>query len=199
MPDNPYVPASASSADDPFAGRVDFTGVAQVGVHRHVGIGNEFERPKLGLYQQRQQYGVPLAPETVHRNVVVEGGELHVVEGHPFASAPCVAPFGDHRRHVPGIVRMAAFVRFALIPDESPERVGRERPDHGVVQRSRAVLGIVFRIGGENVVPYVPGGLPAHPGFDARGSPVAFDQADRNAERPGVSCAPSLPTLTGTA
>lgn len=145
-----------SLSDDPFAGRVDFTGVAQVGVHRHVGIGNEFERPKLGLYQQRQQYGVPLAPETVHRNVVVEGGELHVVEGHPFASAPCVAPFGDHRRHVPGIVRMAAFVRFALIPDESPERVGRERPDHGVVQRSRAVLGIVFRIGGENVVPYVP-------------------------------------------
>lgn len=77
-PTNPYVPASASSASLCPTIRLPGGWISRASPRsvfiRHVGIGNEFERPKLGLYQQRQQYGVPLAPETVHRNVVVEGG-----------------------------------------------------------------------------------------------------------------------------
>ena len=165
-----------------FARRVYIERIPQVGVDRHAGVGNQVEGAKLRFDHQREQNRVLLIPETVHREVVIERRELHVIERHLLPAAPCRPPVGHHCGHVVRIFGMAAFVRFALVPDEPPQRVRCERSDHGVVECPDPILGVVPGIGRA----YFPVDglcrLGGHPCLDARGAPVAFDQSDRNAE-----------------
>lgn len=117
-------PESEAFADVLFICGMDICGVADVGDHRHAGMG-DVESFELGL-PDAGEFFVAVAS-------VFVWGELDIVEGH-VRVVPNSAPAVDEGFHFFVVEHVFAVVGFALIPDRAANGVRNEWVDHAMIE-----------------------------------------------------------------
>ena len=119
--------------------RVDVLDVADVGGHRHAGVGKRKCRGlRLPGFGQASRVTIPVAVR----------GQLHEQEGE-IALVPVLSPVGDHGREELFVLLCPAGVRFTLIPDRPADAEGDDRVEHPVVE-IRGLVGVLGIEGGRS-------------------------------------------------
>ena len=101
-----------------------------------------------------------------------------------FAQSPFFAPQLHHIGQTLGVCFMTAYVRLALIPDESLYGIVLKRLQHGIVHQHGAVHGVQAfdGIGVEGNVRIVFQQLPAYPTFHSGSTVGTADDTHGNTE-----------------